>query len=207
MSLQFQVSSSKRLSHTYTRIHFPPNVPPIQAATNIEQFRVLYSRSLLVIYFKYRSVYVSIPNSLTIPLPPVPPHNHTKTLLTSREKYTFHSPSQLNQSSFSPIHVQSIKTIIKIRRSVMVLFHYQGGQFRNKTCISYHLSKFIFKIYRDAVQLLKFGVAKAINNCRVINSRIQVQYFFFPIEKSNKKFKNINKLCPYFLQAKLFSSR
>ena len=29
-------------------------------------FPVLYSRSLLIIHFKYRSVYMSIPNSLTI---------------------------------------------------------------------------------------------------------------------------------------------
>ena len=63
------MNSSKRLSHTYTCIHFPRNLPPIQAATNIEQFHVLCSRSLLVIYFKYSRVYVSIPNSLTIPSP------------------------------------------------------------------------------------------------------------------------------------------
>ena len=38
---------------------------------------LFYSRSLLVIYFKYSSVYMSIPNSQSIPPPyPFPPGNH-----------------------------------------------------------------------------------------------------------------------------------
>ena len=44
----------KGLSHTYTCIHSPLNSPPIQAATkHWAEFLVLYSRTLLVIYFKY----------------------------------------------------------------------------------------------------------------------------------------------------------
>ena len=46
----------KVLNHTYTWIHSPLNSPPIRA-----KFHVLYSRSLLVIHFKYHSVYMSIP--------------------------------------------------------------------------------------------------------------------------------------------------
>ena len=38
------------------------------------EFPVLYSRSLLVIYFIYSSVYMSIPISQFIP-PPLPPSN------------------------------------------------------------------------------------------------------------------------------------
>ena len=60
----------KGLSHTYTCIHSPPNSPPIQAATwHWAEFPVLYSRSLLVIHFKYSRVYMSIPKSLIIPFP------------------------------------------------------------------------------------------------------------------------------------------
>ena len=38
-----------------------------------ERLLLSYSRSLSVIHFKYSSVYVSIPNSLTIPAPILPP--------------------------------------------------------------------------------------------------------------------------------------
>ena len=42
--------------------------PPFQSATeHWEESHVLYSRSLLVIHFKYSSVYMSISNSLIIP--------------------------------------------------------------------------------------------------------------------------------------------
>ena len=37
---------------------------------------MLYSRSLLVIRFKYSSVYMSVPDSLTIPPPNFPPCSH-----------------------------------------------------------------------------------------------------------------------------------
>ena len=47
-----------------------PEVPtPSKLPHNIRQFPVLYIRSLLVIHFKHSSVYMSIPNSLTIPSP------------------------------------------------------------------------------------------------------------------------------------------
>ena len=45
------------------------NSPPIQAATkHWAEFHVLSSRSLLVIHFKYSCVYMSITNSLSLPL-------------------------------------------------------------------------------------------------------------------------------------------
>ena len=58
----------KGLIHMYTCIHSPSNSPPLQAAKkHWAEFHVLYSRSFLVIHFKYSGVYIFIPNSLTIP--------------------------------------------------------------------------------------------------------------------------------------------
>ena len=55
-----------------------PKLPPIQAATqHSAEFPVLYSRSLLVIHFKYRGMNMFIPNSLTDPLPLLPPYTTT----------------------------------------------------------------------------------------------------------------------------------
>ena len=46
---------------------------PIYVVTQYwAEFSVLYSRSLLVSHFKYSSVYMSIPNSLTVPSPNLP---------------------------------------------------------------------------------------------------------------------------------------
>ena len=60
--------TTKELSHTYACIHSPPNSPPIQAATwHWAEFLVLYSRSLLVIHFKYSSVSMTISNSVENP--------------------------------------------------------------------------------------------------------------------------------------------
>ena len=56
-------------SHIHTCIHFPPNSLPSRLPHNSEQFPVLFRRSLLVIHFKYSSVYMLIPSSLTIPSP------------------------------------------------------------------------------------------------------------------------------------------
>ena len=58
----------------YTYIHpFSSNSHPIQPATqHWAEFHVLSSRSLLVHCFKYSSVYLLIPNSLTIPSPILP---------------------------------------------------------------------------------------------------------------------------------------
>ena len=47
-----------------------PQLPPIQPATKHgAEFPVLYSRTVLVIHFKYSSGYRSISKSLTIPSP------------------------------------------------------------------------------------------------------------------------------------------
>ena len=54
------------------RIHVSilPQMPLLSRLLHdIEQLPILYSRSLLVIHFKYSRVYPSIPNSLTIPSP------------------------------------------------------------------------------------------------------------------------------------------
>ena len=49
---------------------FSPNSPPIQAAIqHWAEFHMLYSRFLLIIHFKYSSVYMLIPNFLTNPSP------------------------------------------------------------------------------------------------------------------------------------------
>ena len=57
---------------------FSPNSLPIQAATkHWAEFRMLYTRSLLVIHFKYSSVYMSIPKSLSNPSPHPSPNPAT----------------------------------------------------------------------------------------------------------------------------------
>ena len=64
--------TAKWISYTYTYIHSLLDSFPIQAITEYwVEFPVLYSRSLLVIYFIYSSVYVSIRISQFIP--PFPP--------------------------------------------------------------------------------------------------------------------------------------
>ena len=58
--------TTERLSHAYSCIHSPLNSPPVQVATSHRaEFPVLDGRSLLVIHFKYSSVYMSISNSLS----------------------------------------------------------------------------------------------------------------------------------------------
>ena len=72
----------KGLSHTYTCFHSSSNSPPIQATTqHWTEFHVLYSKSLLVIHFRYGSVYMSIPNYLTVPSPHLSPHVRHKFIL------------------------------------------------------------------------------------------------------------------------------
>ena len=62
--------TAKGPRHACTCTHSSPNSPPIQAAAWCwSGSPVLYSRTLLVIHFKYSSVYISISNSLTIPFP------------------------------------------------------------------------------------------------------------------------------------------
>ena len=47
----------------------PQTLLPSRLPHNLKQSHVLYNRSLLGIHFKYSSVYMSIPSSLTIPSP------------------------------------------------------------------------------------------------------------------------------------------
>ena len=55
-------------THTHTHIHSFSDSFPIQVITEYwVEFPVLYSRSLLIIYFIYNSVYLLIPNSQFIP--------------------------------------------------------------------------------------------------------------------------------------------
>ena len=55
----------------------PPSSPPIQAATYYwAEFPVLYSRTLLVIHFKYSSMCMFIPNSIILSSPILPPGNY-----------------------------------------------------------------------------------------------------------------------------------
>ena len=73
MTVSSEQQSMKGLSHIYTWVHSPQTPLPSRLPHNIKhrQFHVLYNRSLLVIHFKYSSVYVTFPKSLTIPsLPP-----------------------------------------------------------------------------------------------------------------------------------------
>ena len=62
------VQQSDSVTHIHISVLFQI-LFPFRLLQNIE-FPVLYSRSLLVIYFKYGSVCMSIPNSQGIP----PPH-------------------------------------------------------------------------------------------------------------------------------------
>ena len=62
--------TAKWISYTYTYIHSFLGSFPIYVITEYwVEFPVLYSRSLLVIYFIYSSVYMSIPISRFIPPP------------------------------------------------------------------------------------------------------------------------------------------
>ena len=69
--------TAKWISYTYTYIHSFLDSFPIQVITEYwVEFPVLYSRSLLVVYFIYSSGYMSIPISQFIPVPPSPLGNH-----------------------------------------------------------------------------------------------------------------------------------
>ena len=81
MLCQFQVSSKGRDTAIYT--HPPLNCPPIQAAMwHWEELHMLFNRSLLVIHFKYSSVYTST-NELfpNYPFPSSFPHGNHKHIL------------------------------------------------------------------------------------------------------------------------------
>ena len=64
----FEVVSGEEWRDSAIHIHVSilPKPPlPSELAHNIEQFHVLYNRALLVIHFKYSSVYMTFPKSLT----------------------------------------------------------------------------------------------------------------------------------------------
>ena len=67
----------KGLSHPNTCIHSPPNSPCIQAATgHWAEFPGLSSRCSLILHVKHSRVSMSIPDSLTVPSPILPPGDH-----------------------------------------------------------------------------------------------------------------------------------
>ena len=60
----------KGLSHTYVCIRSPPNPFLSRLAHNIEQTSMC--RSLLIIHFKYSSIYMTLPKSLNDSYPQQP---------------------------------------------------------------------------------------------------------------------------------------
>ena len=88
-------------------VHSPPHAPSSQPATWYwAEFHVLYGRSLLVIHFKYNSVYMSIQNCLTIPSA-YPSPLVTLSLFSK-------SVSLLKPLLFSPFTVQGLPELIVI---------------------------------------------------------------------------------------------
>ena len=76
-------SEQRRDSAIHIHVSILPQTPAaIQLAHNIEQteFHVLYNRSLLVIHFKYSSVYMPFPNSLSSPSPWQPLSSFSKSV-------------------------------------------------------------------------------------------------------------------------------
>ena len=70
------VQQSDSVIHIHVSILFKI-LYPIRLLQNVEQSSLCYIVGpLSVIHFKYSSVYLSIPNSLTIPPPTLPPGNH-----------------------------------------------------------------------------------------------------------------------------------
>ena len=70
------VQQSDSVIHIHVSILFKI-LYPIRLLQNVEQSSLCYIVGpLSVIHFKYRSVYLSLPNSLTIPPPTLPPGNH-----------------------------------------------------------------------------------------------------------------------------------
>ena len=96
MLWQFQVDSKGIQPYLYMYL-FSPKLPSRPGChKHWADFPMLYSRTLLVIHFKYSSVYMSIPNSLTNPSPTSPPDNHKfmnkQTLNPGATDWTFVSP-------------------------------------------------------------------------------------------------------------------
>ena len=83
------IVSGKQWRDSAIHIHgsiLPQTPLPSKLPHNTEQSYVLYSSSLLVICFKYSSLYMSIPKSLTIPSP------HSSPLITLSSFSKFVSP-------------------------------------------------------------------------------------------------------------------
>ena len=96
MLWQFQVDSKGIQPYIYM-YPFSPKLPSQPGChKHWADFPMLYSRTLLVIRFKYSSVYMSIPNSLTNPSPTSPPDNHKfmnkQTLNPGARDWIFVSP-------------------------------------------------------------------------------------------------------------------
>ena len=67
---RFFTSWTTREAAILSRVSILPQTPLLSRMPhNIEQNSMCYSRSLLVIHFKYSNVYLSLPNSLTITSP------------------------------------------------------------------------------------------------------------------------------------------
>ena len=108
----------------------PPNSPPIQAATwHWAELPVLDSSSLLDLHVKYSSVSMSIPNSLTISSPILPPGDHkvitedwaefpvldSRSLLVIPLKYNSMSVSIPNSLCLSPsffLYTLDLRTVL-----------------------------------------------------------------------------------------------
>ena len=61
-------SGQKRASAIHSHVSIlPKSSLPSRLPHEIEQFPVIFRRSLLVTHFKYSTVYMSIPNFLTVP--------------------------------------------------------------------------------------------------------------------------------------------
>ena len=129
---------AKGLSHTHTRIHSSPNSPPIQAATrHWAEFSELYSRFLLVTHFKYSSVYMTIPNSLSVP--PFSPPCHTPANISSFFKPMSYSIMYINCPSAS---CESYTKYIIVSAECSLRFCLRALSY-----FSFHKSTFITEIY------------------------------------------------------------
>ena len=81
---------------------------PSHPGCHIKLSRVLCSRSLLVIYFKYSSVCMSIPNSLTMPLPPSFPSTHNHKFISSFSKSVIPCFVSSSASFLFRVHIQGM---------------------------------------------------------------------------------------------------
>ena len=108
---------------------FSPRLLSSQAAAwHWAELPVLDSRSLLVLHVKHSSVSMSIPNSLTIPFPILPPGNHK--VIT---EYWAESPV-LDSRSLLVLHVTYSSVSMSIPHSLTYLFPLAIMSFFSKSC-------------------------------------------------------------------------